>query len=198
MNIMNSNNRIYIYLLVIFFAVFVGTGVFLIVNNKKTLPKQKAVSTLTIKKRKIAVPTSMPTRGFINLKNNSAVNKINSPINLSLIADSDGENVTAFDTIVSYNLASFDFVKADSINQNFKIYSYKGNNSLTLTIVKTGQNSTTIFKGEAVARLVFQSKAKGNFTFAVLSSSGKETTKFVNDKTKIINPEVNQVKVTVN
>lgn len=190
---MNTNNRIYIYLLVVFFAVFVGTGIFLIVNNKKTLPKQEAVSTLTMKKEKTVI-----LKGFINLKNNSVVNKTDSPVNLSLMADSDGENVTAFDTIISYDSASFDFVKADSVNQNFKIYSYKGDNSLTLTIVKTGQNSTTIFKDEAVARLVFQPKAKGSFTFAVLSSSGKETTKFVNDKTEVINPKVNQVKVTVN
>lgn len=198
MNIMNTNNRIYIYPLVVFLAIFVGTGIFLIISNKKTLPKQEAVSTLSIKQKKMVIPTLIPTKGFINLKNNSAVNKINSPINLSLIADSDGENVTAFDTIISYDPVSFDFVKADSVNQNFKIYSYKGNNSLTLTVVKTGQNSITIFKGEAVARLVFQPKAKGNFAFTILSSSGKETTKFVNDKTRIINPKVNQVKVTVN
>lgn len=196
---MENNNKIYTYLLVIFFAAFVGSGIFLLTGNKKTTSNEQAVSTATIKQENIVIPTPIPTKGFINLENNSTVNKINNPVELNLMADSNGENVTAFDTIISYDPVSFDFVSSDSVNPNFKVYSYKRDNRLTLTVVKTGQNDIgTIFKGEAIIKLVFQPAVKGNFTFAVLSSYGKETTKFVNEKTEVIYPGTNELKVIIN
>jgi len=196
---MENNNKIFIYLLVIFFAAFVGSGIFLLTSNKKTTGNEQAVSTSTIQQKNVIFPTPIPTKGFINLENNSAVNKVNNPVNLSLMVDSNGENVTAFDTVISYDPASFDFVKAESINPDFKIYSYKRNNRLTLTVVKTGQNNIeTIFKGETIVKLVFQPEVKGNFTFAVMSSYGRETTKFVNEKTEVIYPSLNEIKITVN
>ena len=195
---MENNNKIYIYLLVIFFAAFIGSGIFLLTSNKKTTGNEQAVSTATIKQENMVIPTPIPTKGFINLENNSTVNKVNNPVELNLMVDSNGENVTAFDTLISYDPVSFNFVKVDSFNLNFKVYSYKRNNRLTLTVVKTGQNNIeTIFKGETVIKLVFQPEVKGNFTFAVLSSYGQETTKFVNEKTEVIYPGTNELKVIV-
>ena len=186
-------NRIFIYLLVIFFAVFVGSGVFLIMNNKKMNNKEQAATTSTV------APTIMSTDGFINLKNNSTINKANNPLNLGLVVDSNGENVTAFDVVVSYDPVSVAFIKADSSDQNFKVYSYKKDNRLTLTVVKTGLSSNpSVFKGEEIIKLVFNPKTKGDFSFKVLNSFEKETTKFVNEKTEVIYPGVNEIKVTIN
>lgn len=193
------NNKIYIYILAIFFAVFVGSGVFLVMNNKKINNKEQAATTVMVEKKDTVIPTLMPTKGLINLKNNSTVNKVNSPVNLSLVVDSNGEDVTAFDVVVSYDPVSMDFVKADSNNLSFKVYSYKKDNRLTLTVVKTGLNSEqSVFKGEEIIKLVFQPKTKGNFSFKVLSSFEKETTKFVNEKTEVIYPGVNEITVKVN
>jgi len=186
------NNKIYVYILAIFFAVFVGSGVFLVMNNKKINNKEQAATT-------VITPTSMPTKGLINLKNNSTVNKVNSPVNLSLVADSNGENITAFDVVVSYDPVSMDFVKADSNNSSFKVYSYKKDNRLTLTVVKTGlSGEQSVFKGEEIIKLVFQPKAKGSFSFKILTSFEKETTKFVSEKTEVIYPGVNEIMVKVN
>src|SRR3989338_2826919 len=138
---MENNNKIYTYLLIIFFAAFVGSGIFLLTSNKKTTGNEQAVSTSTIQQKNVIFPTPIATKGFINLENNSDVNQVNNPVDLNLMVDSNGENVTAFDTVISYDPISFDFVKADSINPDFKIYSYKRNNRLTLTVVKTGQNN---------------------------------------------------------
>lgn len=186
---MKNKNRISIYILVMF---FIGIGIFLVINSKKINNNGQAVST------SIAVPTPIPTRGLINLKNGSAVNKINNPLKLSLMADSDGENVTAFDVVISYDPASFDFVKADSNNLDFKVYQYKKDNRLTLTVVKTSlSNDPSIFQGEEIINLAFKAKTKGVHTFKVLTSFEKETTKFVNEKTEVINPGVNEITVNV-
>ena len=190
---MEAKNNIFVYILIIFFAVFVGSGIFLVINNKKINNKEQAVST------SIVVPTATVTKGLINLKSSTIVNSISNQLNLGLVVDSNSENVTAFDTVISYDPVSIDFVKADSNNPSFKVYSYKKDNRLTLTVVKTGLSSEpSVFKGEEIIKLVFQPKAKGSFSFKVLSSFEKETTKFVNEKTEIIYPGVNEIKVTVN
>ena len=190
---MEAKNNIFVYILIIFFAVFVGSGIFLVINNKKINNKEQAVST------SIVVPTATVTKGLINLKSSTIVNSISNQLNLGLVVDSNSENVTAFDVVISYDSASIDFVRADSNNPSFKVYPYKKNNRLTLTVVKTGLSSEpSIFKGEEIVKLVFNPKTKGDFSFKVLNSFEKETTKFVNEKTEIIYPGVNEIKVTVN
>lgn len=198
-----GNNKIYIYLLIVFFAVFVGTGIFLMVSNKKISPKQEAVSTSTIKQEKMIIPTAAPTRGFINLQlaNNLNINNFvkGDLINLELLGDSDGENITGFDVLINYDPLTFDFIKAESKLSAFKVYSFIKNNRLTLTVVKTSQDKTpTVFKGSSIVDLAFKSKKSGNFTFAILPLFGKESTKFVNDKTEVIYPATNEIKVTIN
>lgn len=193
-----SNNKVFTYLLAIFFAIFVGSGIFLLMNNKKTTGNQEAVSNSTIQQQNLIIPSAAPTRGFINLENNSTVNTMANPVELNLLANSDTENITAFDTIVSFDPDGFDFVRVDSLGQDFKIYSYQEGNHLTFTVVKITDNSLeTILTGQVVGRLVFQPKIKGNFTFSVLSSFGKGTTKFINEKTEVIYPALNEIKVAI-
>lgn len=194
----NKNNKFFTYLLVVFLAAFVGSGIFLTVNNKKINSNAgQSAATTEIQENKIT-PILMSTRGFISLKNNSAVNKIESPLEISLEIDSDSENVTAFDSIIKYDPINFDFVKADSLDQDFKVYSYKKEGRLSLTVVKTGQGSTSIFKDNSVVKLVFQPKTKGEFVFSVIPSFEKETTKFVNEKTEVLYPKTNQLNITIN
>ena len=168
-------------------------------NNKKTSNKERTAVTSIDKQNDVAVPTLALTKGLINLKSDFAINKINNPLNLSLVVDSNGEDVTAFDTIISYDPVSFDFVSSNLVNQDFKVYSYKKDNRLTLTVVKTGLSSNpSVFKGEEIIKLIFQPKAKGNFSFKVLTSFEKETTKFVNEKTEVIYPGVNEIRINCN
>ena len=196
---MENKNKIFIYLLVIFFAGFVGSGIFLLTSNKKTTSNEQAVSTSTVQQKNVIFPTPMPTKGIINLENNSAVNQVNNPVDLNLIADSNGENVTAFDTLISYDSLAFDFNQAISLDPAFAVYSFKKENYLTLTVVKTSQDQTpSIFVEKSVVKLSFKPKKAGEFSFSVLTSFGKETTKFVNEKTEVIYPGTNEVKVIVN
>lgn len=188
------NNKVFTYMLGLFFVVFIGSGIFLIISNKKpTVKEQTATINNTVP------PTITMTRGFINLKSEVALYDQNTPINLGLIADSSGENVTAFDTVISYDPMSIDFVSADSSDPNFKVYTYKKDNRLTLTVAKTGLSAEpSVFKGGEIVKLVFTSRAKGDFIFEVLPQFGKETTKFVNEKTEVISPGVNKITVKVN
>ncbi len=189
----NANNRIYIYLLAAFFVVFIATGVFLLISNKPTA--SQGAQTATLKEQPITLPTAVPTRGFVNLSEASQSAGI---VTFNVVADSDGENISAYDVQIGYDPLAFDFQSAVSIDPSFQIYPFHKDKLLTLTAVKATQDqSPSIFTNKPVIKLNFRSKKTGSYSFAVLSSVGKETTKFVNTKTQIIKPEVNQINVIV-
>jgi len=201
----NKKNKIFIYFLVVFFAFFVGTSVFLVISNQKNPSKnqpQQASATYSIKEEKLVFPTAIPRRGLINLKltDTNVSNFVNgSLVNFTLIGDSDREDITAFDVLINFDPLAFDFVSAQSALPSFKIYSFVKNNRLTLTVVKISLDKIpTVFKETSLANLVFKSKKNGRYNFGILPSSGQETTKFVNTKTEIIYPSINSINVTVN
>ncbi|MCL4364668.1 cohesin domain-containing protein [Patescibacteria group bacterium] len=191
----NAGNRIYIYLLAAFFVVFIATGLFLLITNKPANPSQSAQTTATLKEQPTSLPTVAPKRGFVNL---SEATESAGIVTFNVVADSDGENVSAYDIQIGYDPLAFDFQSAVSIDPSFQVYPFHKDKLLTLTAVKATQDQTpSIFTNKPVIKLNFKSKKSGNYTFSVLSSIGKETTKFVNTKTQIINPQVNEMNVIV-
>jgi len=200
MDNIQEKNKIFIYLLVIFFAIFIGSGIFLLVNKKTANKEQQSVSTQTIKQEELLIPSEIPKKGLVNLKaTGSGPYLLTDQLIIDLFADSNGENVTAYDVLVKYEPLAFDFIKAVSLDQAFQVYSFKKDDRLTLTVVKTSQDQTpSVFVEKPVVRLSFKPKKSGEFDFAILNSFGKETTKFVNEKTEVIYPKVNKIKLTVN
>ena len=129
---MNTNNKIYVYLLVIFFAVFVGTGIFLILSNKKPPAEKEAITTSS------TIPTAEPTQGSLNLKleNEEISLSTDKELKIDLIADSNEKNIVGYDLVLSYDPLAFDFVKATSNLADFKIYSYKRDGYLSFLATK--------------------------------------------------------------
>jgi len=200
MDNIQEKNKIFIYLLVIFFAIFIGSGIFLLVNKKTANKEQQSVSTQTIKQEELLIPSEIPKKGLVNLKAiGSGPYLLTDQLIIDLFADSNGENVTAYDVLVKYDPLSFDFIQTVSLDQAFQVYSFKKDDRLTLTVVKTSQDQTpSVFVEKPVVRLSFKPKKSGEFDFAILNSFNKETTKFVNEKTEVIYPKVNKIKLTVN
>ncbi|MEK7597323.1 MAG: hypothetical protein AAB441_01615 [Patescibacteria group bacterium] len=200
---MENKSKIFTYLLVIFFAMFIGTGIFLLVSSRQVVVKEGAPSTSATIKRQMIFPTEAPKRGKIKLIENKSEEpvslKTNPYLSLNIVASSDGENVSAFDVLISYDPLAFDFVEAVSLDPAFQVYSFRKDKHLTLTVVKTSQDQNlSVFSGKAVVKLSYKPKKDGDFTFTILSVSDKETSKFVNEKTEVIYPGVNAIKVTVN
>lgn len=195
-----NKNKLFIYLLVVFFAIFVGSGIFLLINNKpkEKNQEQEAISTTTVNEENMTIEETKLTRGFLKLKTDFSEVKVGEDVDIDISADSDGENITAYDILLTYNPLVFDFVKAVSLDDNFQVYSYKKDDRLTLTVIKTSQDLTpSIFKEDPVIRLTFKPKKVGQYSFEIISSYDQEITKFVNDKTEVINPEVNKIDLIV-
>jgi hypothetical protein len=195
-----NKNKLFIYLLVVFFAVFIGSGIFLLVSNKPGVQNenQQTSTTSTVQQEKMISPTTMPTAGSLELTMENPESTIEKNIDINVVANSAGENISAYDVLVTYDPLAFDFIKVVSLNANFQVYSYKRGNRLTLTTIKTSQDQTpSIFKDEPVVKLTFKPKKIGQYLFEILPSYDKETTKLVNDKTEVIKPKINKIEVNV-
>lgn len=196
----NNKNKLFIYLLVVFFAIFVGSSIFLLINNKpkEKNQQQKTINTTTVNEENSMIEETKPTSGSLKLKADFSEVKIGEDVDIDILADSAGENISAYDVLLTYDPLAFEFIKAVSLDDNFQVYSYKKENRLTLTVVKTNKDPiSSIFKENPVVKLIFKPKKVGQYSFEIISSYNQETTKFVNDKTEVINPEINKIDLII-
>jgi len=189
-----STNKIFIYLLVVFFAFFVGTSIFLILNSKKQPQEKEKVATTVI------IPTVKPTQGSLNLQLEKEETSVSTDKELiiDLVADSNEKNIVGYDLVLSYDPLAFDFVKATSDLDNFKIYPYKRDGYLSFLATKTFQSQTSsVFTQTKIASLVFKPIKAGKFLFSLEPLMGKDKTDLVTDKTEVLNPKLNELEIEV-
>ncbi len=195
-----GNNKFYLYLiLVLFLIVFIGSGLYLFFVKNPAVKKEGAAF---VKGEKLIIPTAPVTRGFLNIKlpeDAKASYLAGETVNLQLVGDSDSEDISAFDVLLGYDILAFDFVKANSVSSMYRVFTFKKDNQLRLTVARIAKTTEkSVFSNSPLINLVFTSKKSGEFVFGIIPASGKETTKFVNDKTETIYPKVNDLRITVN
>lgn len=190
-----KSKTIFVYLLVIFFAVFIGTSIFLISNSKKPQSEKEKIATTA------TIPTVIPTQGSFDLKlsGNEKISLLaGKELNIDLIADSNEKNIVGYDVVLSYDLSSFDFVKATSNLPNFKIYSYKKDSYLSLLATKNLQSQTSaVFTRTKIANLSFKPLKSGRYSFSLKPLMGRDKTDLVTDKTEVLNPKLNKLEIEV-
>lgn len=186
-------NNILAYVLVAFLAVFIGSGAFLIINNNKS----KLTST------ELPTPVVQPTSAVqfdgpslsIQSKNNKVA--VSTEFSLDLVADSKDKNIVGYDILLSYDPAVFEFIRADSLLSDYKIYTDKKDGSITLTATKDLQGSTSSFNSTKIARLFFKPSKIGQYNFSLQSSLGNEKTDLITDTTEVLIPSLNDLIINV-
>jgi len=183
-----SNNKIFTYLLVVFFAFFAGTSIFLLVNNKSQPPSEKEI---------VATSTEGALNLFLDQEGKASFPK-DKEIIINLKADSMEKNISGYDVVLSYDPLAFEFVEATSLLTDFTIHTYKKDNYLTLLGTKMLQSQTqSVFDKTKIVSLVFKPLKAGQFDFALEPSFNKDKTDFITDETEILNPALNELKVEI-
>lgn len=197
-NIQNNQekSKTLMYILVAFFVVFIVGGIFLVFSNKKTVkiaPQESESSTSVIPSP--TATAALPSVGYMKLVAGNT-NKKGDKISLEIMANSGNKNIVGYDVVFFYDPLAFDFVSADSFLSDYKVYSYKKGNYLTLTAIKSLSSSASPLNSKIVT-LFFNSKKAGKYNFALKSSSGVEKTDMVTDKTEVLSPELNEINIEI-
>lgn len=191
------NNKTLIYLLITFLAVFVVSGAFMFFSNKKT---ERTISNELISQavsEEITQPKTEPTEGFMKLTLDKGSYMKGEKVFINLEADSGDKSVVGYDVILSYDPLAFEFVSATSSLSDYKLYSYKKENYLTLTAVKNLSSALSPLKSR-IATLVLSPIKSGEYSFSLESSINSEKTHMVTDDTEVLSPELNGVMIKIN
>lgn len=207
-----NKSKVYTYLLVAFFAIFVATGLFVGLGAKKsqnetnkqeemasTSAKQEEQSTL--KQENLVMPTIAPTDGTISLTGKESYG-LSETVAIDLEAGSSGKNIVGYDVIVFYDPLSFDLVEAKSALPDFTVYTYNRGNYLLLTAVKSLSSTTATVLGtdktnQKIATITLKPKKAGKFNFSLRNSAGSDKTDLVTDQTEVMYPAMKDLTVEI-
>lgn len=218
-----EKNKIFKYLLVVFFAVFIGTGIFLLLSNRSKSSTEK-ISSVRVdfpEEPTAVIPTStsvIPSQASVTVNNSTSVTsvpvsgtsmtletnlsggnmKVGDMVELSLFADSNGKNIVGYDVVIYYDSLAFDFKKGLSSLSDYNIFTYKKGHYFTITGLKTLQSAPSpMTKTNKLATLTFEATKLGSFEFELKSSNNADKTDLITDKTEVLVPELNKVVISV-
>lgn len=151
----------------------------------------------TIDDKKVDLSQANKGQLVLETENNFPINP-NQNFSLILKADIPSEDIVGFDVVFSYDDQRLEFISANSLLNSFTLIPVKKENYLRLTMAKKPQeNQPTLFTQTAVIRLTFKAKKEGMSTIKILPQVDKEKTQFINNKTEIIYPLTDEIKIEV-
>lgn len=203
-----NRNKTFMYLLLTFFAIFIATGLFVGLGNKKNpepaINGQAATSQepATLKQENMVIPTIKPTEGALAITADSPTATLSTPVSIKLSGNSNSKNIVGYDTVIFYDPLAFEFVEAKSELADFKIYSYNRGNYLMLTAVKSLDSKAPTVLGsgtgnEPMATISFKPKKTGKFNFSLKLSAEKDVTDLVTDQTEVLSPALSDMTVEI-
>jgi len=195
-----SGNRIFKYLLVVFLAAFIGTGIFLLISNKPKTSKEK-ISTARVdfpEESTFVIPATDNVIMTLDTDLSGNQVKVGDMIELNLFADSNGKNIVGYDAVLYYDSLAFDFFKGITKLPDYKIFTYKKGHYFTITGLKKLQSAPSpMTKANKLATLTFKATKAGKFEFSLKQSNEKDKTDLVTDKTEVLVPTLNKMTVEV-
>ncbi len=208
-----EKNQVFKYLLVVFFAVFIGTGIFLFLSNRSKNPKEKissvrvnspeettAVIPTTVSTATGNTITTAPSSTSMTLETDlpNGQMKVGDMVELSLFADSSGKNIVGYDVVIFYDSLAFDFLRGLSSLPDYNIFTYKKGHYFTITGLKNLQSTPSpMTKANKLATLTFKGTKAGKFEFVLKPSNDKDKTDLITDKTETLIPALNKVTIDV-
>lgn len=165
-------------------VLFILLAVFI---SRKQLQKT-AVLQPTPQEQKV-VPTIKPKQGSITLKKATASN-------LTISLDSMGFDVVGYDVILTYDPQQLEIVQASSLLPEFTLFKIKRENYMVLTgAKKLSATAQTVLTNKDVINVTVKPKISGTISLNIMTQQGKETTKFVDDKSAIHYPQVGSINI---
>ena len=177
----------------IFLVVISGIVIYISTQKNTSAPIKPTRVTSTV-----PTVTPRPVLGSMTISSSGGTRFSNSsPITVQIQASSEGRQIVGYDVVVTYDKTGFDFVKATSLIDDFKIYSYDRPTYVSLSAIKSLQDDkSTSWNNQSLSEITFQPKKIGTYTFS-LAPVGKEACKLVDEKAQAIYPSTGQLQLEV-
>ena len=186
--------RIHWYILILTLA-FLGLALFVLITLGGGLTKVQDFGTLKesifdTKKETLTLKIKEDTRSY----------SVGQPINILVLADSQNQDIVAFDLLLTYDKESFNVPVATTKLSGYTVVPFDRDAHLSITAVqRPGFKERSIFKSTEILNLTFNPKKVGKFEFAIIPKTLDETTKFVTvESKKILFQKASTLSIEVN
>lgn len=189
--------RLHWYILVLILA-FIGLA-WMIFNNQydfaskfKDLNLIKDISDQSGFNRK--------SKGSISIKSKEDLRRyrVGQPINLQVFADSVGEDIISFDVIVEYDKQAFSEPVITTSLPRYIIVTSGRDDYISITAAQSpGSDERSVFDGNEVLNMTFNSLKPGNYEIKIVSKKGEETTGFISTSSQSLLPQTSTFKVEI-
>jgi len=199
-NKQRSGNKIMPILAIVILLMIIGAVIIATSIGKKQNTSED-ISAVVPTSVPTATPTLIPypTLGSMAISTKEGTNRyqVDSSVNVILSATSDGKNIVTYDGIISYDKSAFSYVKAESIDADYKVFAYDRPTHVSLSGVKMIQDNTvSSWSNTPIVEVEFKALKKGSYVFD-LAPVGKETSKLVDDKGQVVYPQSSPVKLEI-
>lgn len=169
----------------------------LLLKKDSSLPT--AVSTNTEETPQVTDKMEGATEGSMKVSaGENTNNTVGVPFTVTVIADSNGRGVVAFDAILRYDTSAFTLSSLSSTVTGFSATSNDSKGYLNITSSTNPQSTVTpVFKDTSVLTLTLVPRKAGNYTISLIDKVDSSSTKFIDNNTRIFLPSTGSVNVTV-
>lgn len=184
-------SKLKLVLLTVFIVIAV-TLIFL--NRKGNIGKKPGEGSLM---QSYPTPVVLTEGSFAIMKSASAQVGTNVK-EVEIIASSNNKSIVAYDLVLSYERGSLEVTSVESLLPDFTVHPLERSDLFIITGVKKLESSTTqVFDNTPLLKLKIVPKKNQNLTIKVVEKSGKERSQMVDDKSNILNPDINELKLEI-
>ncbi len=199
--IRRNKHHIEIIVMIAIFIVFLGIGMFLLTQKgfNSATPDKAMEKQEPVEEQSMTGEQQSGAMMKLQTMNGSTSYKVGDMVDVVVSGDSNGKDISGFDTLLSYDPAVFEVVQVKPVMKEFQVFTFKnpGYVSMTSTKLLTVQ-TPTVFTNAELIDVTLKAKAAGSTTVAIKANEGKEKTKMVDNEANIIMPGVGSLDLVIN
>ena len=146
------------------------------------------------------IPTldaAKPALSFVSVSDPSGY-KVGDEITFQIKANSQGADVNGYDLLFPYDKDSIEILETKTAIDTFQIFAHDRNDYYAVTGLKLlSVTAATPFNDTPILEMKVKAKKAGTYYLEILPERGKETSKFVDKDIKIIQPQIQPVKLEI-
>jgi hypothetical protein len=183
--------RIHWYILILTLA-FLGLAIFIFTTLSGTTKLQSfeelKQSLFTLNKESLTLKQKESVRSY----------SVGQPVNIQVVANSQGNDIVAFDALFTYDRDAFDEPEITTTLSGFSVVPFQRDTHLSLTAMQTpGNKERSVFDNTEILNLKFTPKKIGRYEISLIPKTLDETTKLMTTENKKILPKTSTITIEV-
>ena len=189
---------------VLFFLIII---ILVLLPKTKSYPEKERISPSPIIPSLTSIPTKekSPLKGeeggeiiLSAAKKNASLMK-REKIIITAKVNSNKRDVVSFDLIFKFDKKGLNLDKVIPLSPDFDLFKKPLSDGEIITgVKKIGRKEKIILNNDQLIKLIFSPKKEGSYTIAIVPTDKMDKTQFVDHETKIIYPEISNLKIAVN